>query len=98
MPLGACAATRVDGSPALARGQRIQDDRSGQRGKNGSARLPGTHKLQYMALRGGGTRASRALQSAPAPASVLIHGDAFNLGLVIATNIQIRVSNSARGE
>jgi hypothetical protein len=32
---------------APVRGQRIQDDRRGQRGRNGSARPPGTHKLQY---------------------------------------------------
>src|SRR5579883_135524 len=42
MPLGANAATRAGGSPAPVRGQRIQDDRRGQRGKNGSARPPGT--------------------------------------------------------
>jgi hypothetical protein len=47
MPLGANAATRAGGSPVPVRGQRIQDDRRGQRGKNGSARRPGTHKLQY---------------------------------------------------
>jgi hypothetical protein len=46
MPLGANAATRAGGSPVPVRGQRIQDDRRGQRGKNGSARPPGTHKLQ----------------------------------------------------
>ena len=40
MPLRACAQSRVGESPALARGQRIQDDRRGQRGKNGSARPP----------------------------------------------------------
>jgi hypothetical protein len=38
MPLGADAATHVAGSRALAGGQGIQDDRRGQRGKNGSAR------------------------------------------------------------
>ena len=33
MPLGPYAATRAGGSPALARGKQIQDDRRGQRGK-----------------------------------------------------------------
>src|SRR5450432_294076 len=67
MSLGAYAATRGAGSPAAAGGQRIQDGRRGQRGKNGSARPPGTHKLRYIVSRGGGTRASCGLQSAPAP-------------------------------
>jgi hypothetical protein len=70
MPLRAWAATRVGGSPATLRGQGIPHDRRGQRGKNGSARLPGTHKLRYIVLRGGGTRASCGLQSAPAPTLV----------------------------
>ena len=49
MPLGTDPATRAGGSPPPARRQRIQDDRRGQRGKNGSARLPGTHKPQCTA-------------------------------------------------
>ena len=63
MPFGAGAATHAGGSRALAWGQRIQDDRRGQRGKNGSARLPGTHKLRCIVWRDGGTRASCDLQS-----------------------------------
>src|ERR1041384_7285181 len=66
MAFGARAATRVAGSSRLARWQRIQDDRLGQRGKNGSARPPETHKLQCRALRDGETLASCGLQSAPA--------------------------------
>src|SRR5579859_3159309 len=58
MSLGAYAATRVAGSPPPAWGQRVQDDRRGQRGKNGSARPPGTHKLLCRVWRDGGTRAS----------------------------------------
>ena len=72
MPLGAYAAIRGGGSPVLARGQRIQDYRRGQRGKNGSARPPGTHKLRCIAWRDGGTRASCGLQSAPAPTLVSV--------------------------
>ena len=49
MPLGTDPATRAGGSLLPARRQRIQDDRRGQRGKNGSARLPGTHKPQCTA-------------------------------------------------
>ena len=49
MPLGTDPATRAGGSLPPARRQRIQDDRRGQRGKNGSARLPGTHKPQCTA-------------------------------------------------
>ena len=66
MPLGADPATRVDGSLSSARRQRIQDDRRGRRGKNGSARPPGTHKPRCTVWRGGGTRASYGLRSVPA--------------------------------
>ena len=65
MPLGADAASRAGGSPVPAGGQRIQDDRRGRRGKNGSARPSGTHKLQCIAWHDGGTRASCDLRSAP---------------------------------
>ena len=70
MTPGAYAATRVAGSSAAARRPRIQADQLGQRGKNGSARPPGTHKLQYIAWRGGETRASCGLPSGPAPTLV----------------------------
>lgn len=46
MPLGADAATRVGGSSAAAPGLIVQHGRRGQRGKNGSARPRGTHKLR----------------------------------------------------
>src|ERR1700692_1735765 len=70
MPLGAYAAIRGGGSSVLARGQRIQDYRRGQRGKNGSARPPGTHKLRCITWRDGGTRASCDLRSVPVPTLV----------------------------
>src|SRR5205809_549897 len=60
----------VGGISALARGQRIQDDRRGQRGKNGSARPPGTHKLRCTVWRDDGTRASCDPQSVPTPTLV----------------------------
>ena len=66
MPLRPYATNPVAGNTALAWGQRIQDDRRGQRGKNGSARLPGTHKLQCRSWRDDGTPASCGLHSAPA--------------------------------
>ena len=47
MPFGAGAATHAGGSRALAWGQRIQDDRRGQRGKNGSMATR-TFKLRCM--------------------------------------------------
>ena len=49
MPLRTDPATRAGGSLPPALRQRIQDDRRGQRGKNGSARPPGTHKPQCTA-------------------------------------------------
>src|SRR5580704_8865726 len=58
MPLGADSATRAGGSSEPTGGQRIQDDRRGQRGKNGSARPPGTHKLRCTTWRDGGIPAS----------------------------------------
>ncbi len=75
MPLGTNAMTHAAGSPAPAWGQRIQDGRRGQRGKNGSARLPGTHKLRCTVWRDGGIRASYGLQSVPAPTPVSTPGN-----------------------
>ncbi len=57
------------GSPAAAGGLIIQDFRRGLRGKNGSARLPGTHKLQCRVWRDDENRASLGLHSGPSPSS-----------------------------
>ena len=67
MPLGANAATRAGGSPAAAPGLIIQDGRRGRRGKNGSARPPGTHTLRCKAWRDGEIRANSVLHSGPIP-------------------------------
>jgi hypothetical protein len=67
MPLGANAAIPAGGRLVPARGQRIPDGRRGQRGKNGSARPPGTHWPRCTAWRDGETRASCDLHNAPAP-------------------------------
>ena len=72
MPLRTNATNSVAGSGALAWGRRIQDDRHGQRGKNGFAQQSETRKLRYIAWRDGGTRASCALQSALAPTLVSV--------------------------
>src|SRR5689334_15491180 len=73
MPLGSNAANRVAGTSAIVWGLIIQDFRHGLRGKNGSARLPGTHKLRCTTWHDDETRASPALHNdpAPVPASVL---------------------------
>jgi len=44
---------------------------AGRGGKNGSAQLPGAHKLRCIAWRDGGTLASCGPQSVPAPTLVL---------------------------
>src|SRR3954452_19788296 len=73
MPLGAKAVIRVAGSSAIVWGLIIQHFRHGLRGKNGSARLPGTHKLRCTKWHGDETRASLALHNDqdPVPASTL---------------------------
>src|SRR5690348_7712329 len=73
MPLGSNPATCVAGTWAIVWGLIIQDFRHGLRGKNGSARLPGTHKLRCTEWHGDENRASLALHSDqdPVPASVL---------------------------
>src|SRR5215467_4780868 len=70
MPFGANAVIPAGGSLAPARGQGVQDGRLGRRGKNGSARPPGTHKPRCTAWRDGGIRANCDLQSAPTPTLV----------------------------
>src|SRR3982750_1619763 len=67
MPLGANAATHVGGTSAVVWGLVIQHFRRGLRGKNGSARLSGTHKLRCTKWRGDETRASTALHNGPIP-------------------------------
>src|SRR5215471_5496471 len=70
MPFGANAVIPAGGSLAPAWGQGVQDGWRGRRGKNGSARPPGTHKPRCTAWRDGGIRASCDLQSAPTPTLV----------------------------
>ena len=70
MPFGADAATRAGGSPAAAPGLIVQHGRRGQRGKNGSARPSGTHKLRYIKWRDGEIRANSGLHSVPIPIPV----------------------------
>jgi len=66
MPLGTDA-TLSAGSPAAVWGLIIQDFRSGLRGKNGSARQSGTHKLRCKAWHDDETRANPGLHSDPGP-------------------------------
>ena len=68
MPLGAKAATPGAGSRRGFPAAVVRDDRLAQRGKNGSARPPGTHRRRCKAWRDDENRASRALRSAPIPA------------------------------
>src|SRR6476646_12172565 len=78
MPLGAYAANRVGGIPALTLEQRIQDDRRGQRGKNGFALPPETRKLQCIAWHDGETPANCDLRNARVLALVLVPHNPFD--------------------
>src|SRR6266478_4884247 len=73
MPLEANPAIPEGGTGAAFRGWIVPVDRHGQRGKNGSARLPGSHRPQYRGWRDDENRASLFLHSDPIPvlASVL---------------------------
>src|ERR1700737_507199 len=66
MPLGTNASPE-GGSPATSSGLVIQDFRPGLRGKNGSARRSGTHRLRWRVWRDGETRASLDLHNDPSP-------------------------------
>ncbi len=70
MAFGAYAASRAGGSSAAAPGLIVQHGRRGQRGKNGSARRPGTHMRRYIRWRDGESRANHVLHSVliPTPA------------------------------
>ena len=63
MAFGPDAANLAGGSPAPAPGLIIQDGRRGRRGKNGSARQSGTHKLRYIKV--------RDVKAAPTPSLVV---------------------------
>ncbi len=67
MPLGAHPTSRGAGSLAGSRELAVGDGRPGLRGKNGSARLPGTHKPPYREWRDGEIPASPVLRSGPVP-------------------------------
>src|SRR6266702_1862721 len=64
MPLEANPASPEGGTGAAFRGRISPVDRHGRRGKNGSVRLPGTHRPQY--------RGSRDDES---PANLCLHSD-----------------------
>src|SRR6266496_5072623 len=65
MPFEANAAIPEGGTAAAFWGWIVPVDRSEQRGKNGSVRLPGTHKPQYRGLRDDEIRASLFLHNDP---------------------------------
>src|ERR1019366_2401173 len=70
LPLGTNA-TPSAGSPAAAWGLIVQDFRHGLRGKNGSARRSGTHKLRCKEWHDDETRANPGLHSDPSPTLAL---------------------------
>src|SRR6201997_4816844 len=65
MPFEANAAIPEGGTVAAFWGWIVPVDRHARRGKNGSVRLPGTHKPQYRGLRDDKNRASLFLHSDP---------------------------------
>src|ERR1700760_1518736 len=65
MPFEANAAIPEGGTGAAFWGWIVPVDRHERRGKNGSVRLPGTHKPQYRGLRDDEDAATRCLHSDP---------------------------------
>src|SRR5260370_18275619 len=65
MPLEANPAIPEGGTGAASWGWIVPVDQDGQRGKNGSARLRGTHRPQYREWRDDENRASPFLHSDP---------------------------------
>src|ERR1022692_1724616 len=66
MPLEANPAIPEGGTGAAFWGWIVPVDGHGRRGKNGSVRLPGSHRPQYRESRDDGNRASLVLHNDPA--------------------------------
>src|SRR5246127_2722304 len=74
MPLHAHRANPEGGTRAAFRGRVNPVDRRERRGKNGSARLPETHKPRCREWRDGESRASLVLHSGPVQVLALVLG------------------------